>query len=475
MAKKQQPELFSTNLFTSSSSGTGDSFAFGESSGNLPAPQILFAQPAAGSNVDPFASLSNPTSNDGTVSLGNSQGRSDFSATSQQAPGDVTFLDSRNDGVSGVVPLSTNGQASVGGSSVGGSTAAVLNVHPQQTFSGVPTRPEPTEAVAPVGYPQTVTPPVDNVATIPITVIGSGSTTSAPFLPAHVPQPQPYAAPPMFATGDLHQPVQHSTLSGPPVNAPALHSGFSGPQMGYSAAPATAGPPSMFGAGPSVMEPVEMTGQSANLVAFSSGGFPTQAIPAQPTPGAPQPSNWVSPPQSSAIMQPTASPVSVAGGVGTFPAFQQPINMNPLPVEQEWREQQEIVQNSVPPAQFHWFYCKAGKWIPFSLGDSGRLDEAYANSLNTTMDFSSFVPTDGGRYDVELETRQRHSVYWDSPACEVRRCSWFFKGDPASDFTPYKEEEAEALEVGFVFVLSVLHIPNVMYCVVYVDKVLCRC
>ena len=32
-------------------------------------------------------------------------------------------------------------------------------------------------------------------------------------------------------------------------------------------------------------------------------------------------------------------------------------------------------------------------------------------------------------YDVNMETRLRESVYWEEPAAEVRRCSWFYKGD----------------------------------------------
>ena len=28
-----------------------------------------------------------------------------------------------------------------------------------------------------------------------------------------------------------------------------------------------------------------------------------------------------------------------------------------------------------------------------------------------------------------METRLREAVYWEEPAAEVRRCSWFYKGD----------------------------------------------
>ena len=57
------------------------------------------------------------------------------------------------------------------------------------------------------------------------------------------------------------------------------------------------------------------------------------------------------------------------------------------------------------------------------------------------------VPTDGGRYDVSLHTRQRRAVYWKEPLSEVRRCSWFFKGEGDRWYLPYDEETASKLEV----------------------------
>ena len=58
-----------------------------------------------------------------------------------------------------------------------------------------------------------------------------------------------------------------------------------------------------------------------------------------------------------------------------------------------------------------------------------------------------FVPTDGGRYDVDLNNRKRQSIYWEEPASEVRRCSWFFKGEGDRWYLPYDESTAAALEV----------------------------
>lgn len=56
------------------------------------------------------------------------------------------------------------------------------------------------------------------------------------------------------------------------------------------------------------------------------------------------------------------------------------------------------------------------------------------------------VPTDGGRFDVNLSKRERYSVYWDSDPSIVRRCSWFFKGNADGKYVPYEEDIAIMLE-----------------------------
>lgn len=57
------------------------------------------------------------------------------------------------------------------------------------------------------------------------------------------------------------------------------------------------------------------------------------------------------------------------------------------------------------------------------------------------------VRTDGGRYDVQLYDRMRSAVYWEEENTEVRRCSWFYKGDTDSRFIPYSEDFSDKLEV----------------------------
>ena len=58
------------------------------------------------------------------------------------------------------------------------------------------------------------------------------------------------------------------------------------------------------------------------------------------------------------------------------------------------------------------------------------------------------VPTDGGRYDVDLHARKRLSVYWAEPESQVRRSSWFYKGQDDRWYIPYDEQTAYQLEVS---------------------------
>lgn len=48
---------------------------------------------------------------------------------------------------------------------------------------------------------------------------------------------------------------------------------------------------------------------------------------------------------------------------------------------------------------------------------------------------------------MQLYDRTRTSVYWEEDPSEVRRCTWFYKGDADSRFIPYLEDFSEKLEV----------------------------
>nr|CAD7198841.1 unnamed protein product [Timema douglasi] len=98
----------------------------------------------------------------------------------------------------------------------------------------------------------------------------------------------------------------------------------------------------------------------------------------------------------------------------------------------------------------HWFFKKEveGKvlWQPFSMVDSLALEEAFTS---TDISPEMIVPTDGGRYDVNVLRRQRSAVYWNEPVTEVRRCSWFYKGAIDTRYVPYEENVSTRLEEEF--------------------------
>ncbi|XP_020136314.1 SEC23-interacting protein isoform X2 [Microcebus murinus] len=110
-----------------------------------------------------------------------------------------------------------------------------------------------------------------------------------------------------------------------------------------------------------------------------------------------------------------------------------------------------LLQNQYEPVQPHWFYCKEVEykqlWLPFSVFDSLNLEEIY-NSVQPDPE-SVVLGTDGGRYDVYLYDRMRKAVYWEEEPAEVRRCTWFYKGDTDSRFIPYTEDFSEKLEAEY--------------------------
>lgn len=107
----------------------------------------------------------------------------------------------------------------------------------------------------------------------------------------------------------------------------------------------------------------------------------------------------------------------------------------------------------------HWFYCKTGHpWTPFSRSDSARLETAFqggSGSAEGTIT-DALIPTDGGRYDVDLSSRLRHAVYWTEEPSEVRRCTWFHKDEKTGLFSPYSEELSSRLEVGGMQLFCIL-------------------
>uniref|UniRef100_A0A6Q2YSD9 DDHD domain-containing protein n=1 Tax=Esox lucius TaxID=8010 RepID=A0A6Q2YSD9_ESOLU len=106
------------------------------------------------------------------------------------------------------------------------------------------------------------------------------------------------------------------------------------------------------------------------------------------------------------------------------------------------------------PVKPHWFYCRRIEskdlWLPFSREDSERLEQACTTSGNEEV----MVAVEGERYDVRVLERQRYAVYWDQRPSEVRRCTWFYKGDKDTRYVPYPEEFSNSLEEAYMIAVT---------------------
>ncbi|XP_048864992.1 SEC23-interacting protein [Brienomyrus brachyistius] len=151
-----------------------------------------------------------------------------------------------------------------------------------------------------------------------------------------------------------------------------------------------------------------------------------------------------SPPQ---MYQSVASPFSQASlAHGQLPPA--PPTAGPLVLATPMMPYSYSVYERIQP---HWFFCKQVEskkiWLPFSILDSIQLEETF-NSVQPDPE-SVVVRTDGGRYDVQMYERLRNAIYWEEDPTEVRRCTWFYKGDADSRFVPYSEEFSDKLEAEY--------------------------
>uniref|UniRef100_A0A663MGH3 DDHD domain-containing protein n=1 Tax=Athene cunicularia TaxID=194338 RepID=A0A663MGH3_ATHCN len=89
--------------------------------------------------------------------------------------------------------------------------------------------------------------------------------------------------------------------------------------------------------------------------------------------------------------------------------------------------------------------------LPAALPE-GALDGALVPAGRDKEDV--VVPTSGGRYDVHLKKRQRVAVYWEEEVSEVRRCTWFYKGDKDNKYVPYSETFSEELEAAYMVAVT---------------------
>ncbi|XP_076587418.1 triacylglycerol hydrolase DDHD2 isoform X4 [Chaetodon auriga] len=106
--------------------------------------------------------------------------------------------------------------------------------------------------------------------------------------------------------------------------------------------------------------------------------------------------------------------------------------------------------------QPHWFFCRRAEdntsWLPFSREDSDKLENA-CNTIEKT-ETEVVVAVDGERYDVHVKERKRYAVYWEQAPTEVRRCTWFYKGDKDTRFMPYPEDFSKSLEEAYMIAVT---------------------
>lgn len=148
-------------------------------------------------------------------------------------------------------------------------------------------------------------------------------------------------------------------------------------------------------------------------------------------------------PSASQAPPPVASTFMPAPMGQSYSSSKLPVPPVPVPAP--------FLPNLYEPVLPHWFFCKLVEgrevWLPFSDYDSANLEEVY-NSVQPDPE-SVVVSTAGGRYDVCLYDREMKAVYWEEEDSEVRRCSWFYKGDSDSRFVPYSEDFSEKLEAEY--------------------------
>ncbi|XP_022613637.1 phospholipase DDHD2 isoform X2 [Seriola dumerili] len=116
----------------------------------------------------------------------------------------------------------------------------------------------------------------------------------------------------------------------------------------------------------------------------------------------------------------------------------------------------ESVPAPYQEVQPHWFFCRRAddstSWLPFSIEDSEKLERAFDTGGDKEEEV--VVAVDGERYDVHVKERKRYAVYWEQGPTEVRRCTWFYKGDKDTRFMPYPEDFSQSLEEAYMIAVT---------------------
>ncbi|KAK9522699.1 hypothetical protein VZT92_019147 [Zoarces viviparus] len=116
----------------------------------------------------------------------------------------------------------------------------------------------------------------------------------------------------------------------------------------------------------------------------------------------------------------------------------------------------ESVPAPYQEVQPHWFFCRRAddntSWLPFSREDSDKLERA-CHAVGDRED-DVVIAVEGERYDVHVKERKRYAVYWEQGPTEVRRCTWFYKGDKDTRFMPYTEDVSKMLEDAYMIAVT---------------------
>ncbi|KAJ3610238.1 hypothetical protein NHX12_022332 [Muraenolepis orangiensis] len=260
----------------------------------------------------------------------------------------------------------------------------------------------------------------------------SSAANSDPFasIGQHQPCPPPaFSSAPPAPTGLTSLPCVKTPTPPPPGPQTNFTPGFAGAGVYQSPMGRHTPPLSM-----TALPPFQSTPMGHNPYRHTS--LSSRANPYMPSPEGPPPQAFNTPPPAFTKPPPTQMqtplpPTTTTGALVPANAIMQ--------------------YNVYEAVQPHWFFCKEVEsksvWLPFSIIDSIQLDETY-NSVQPDPE-SVIVRTDGGRYDVQLYDRLRTAVFWEEEETEVRRCTWFYKGDSDSRFVPYSEEFSDKLEAEY--------------------------
>ncbi|GAV03438.1 hypothetical protein RvY_13861 [Ramazzottius varieornatus] len=148
-----------------------------------------------------------------------------------------------------------------------------------------------------------------------------------------------------------------------------------------------------------------------------------------------------------------SAPASIASGLGLYRSSSWVSSMGDASMDQGSFDNVDGLLSragTLPyvPVLAHWFFIRKDNsketWVPFTLHDSKELEEGWDRYRRGEKSFA-FIPTQGGRYDVDLKGRKLVAVYWEEEPFPVRRATWFWKvtGDL---WIPYEETIADKLE-----------------------------